>query len=86
MGSRRCQFYKEGADVLRIPAFVTRIDKSKAARRYLILPKPQAMSDGKSPYFESDSDASNQPMKSSLLEHEAIEYGYHLKSNSKADI
>lgn len=77
MVAKKIAFQVDANDVLRIPAFVTRIDKSKAfRRRSIITMRMNDGIDGKSCYFAVASEQTSPPMMSTLLEHEAIEYGY----------
>lgn len=74
---KRYVFHKDRDDVIRIPAFVTKIDKSKAKHFLNIAGRLTDGIGGKSRYFSSSSEQV-QSMRSSLLEHEALEYGYRL--------
>jgi hypothetical protein len=81
MKNKKCKFYNLDGESIKIPAFVARIDKSVALRRFqrLAATTPPEWS-FRSPYFEQLPDQNNsKPIKSSLLEHEAMEYGYRIR-------
>lgn len=74
-------FYRKHQNVIKIPAFATRIDKSNILRRRTGLSTPADQNNFVSSYFTKSNGTelrTRKPLFSSLLEHEAEEYGYKL--------
>lgn len=78
--SRRAFYYKNNK--FTIPTFVARIDKSKAPKRATFI-EEQTVANLTSPYFVVQNKCSKQqvPFISTLLKHEADNYGYKLDNS-----
>lgn len=83
---RRCIFYDKRGNLI-IPAFVARLDRSKAPRGVVESWSFNEEANSVSPYFENNKAKTEikRPFFGTLREHEAEQYGYKLPNRRDVD-